>query len=182
MIFHTTTLQDACLIELEPRGDARGAFARTMCRDEFAAHGLVTAYAQQNLSVSVLAGTLRGLHFQRSPHAEAKLIRCVRGAVHDVILDLRSGSPSYMRHEAFELSATNGRQLYVPPGFAHGFQTLVDDVEMTYLISEPYTPSAEGGLRHDDARLGIAWPLPVAVLSDRDAGWPLLQAGDPPIF
>lgn len=182
MIFHPTSLAGAFVIEPELRGDARGAFARTMCRDEFAAHGLVADFAQQNLSVTAQAGTLRGMHFQRDPAAEAKLIRCVRGAVHDVIVDLRAGSPSFLRHEAFELSAANGRQLYVPPGFAHGFQTLVDDVEMTYLISAPYTPSAEGGLRHDDPRLGIDWPLPVATLSERDRRWPWMQEGDAPAF
>lgn len=182
MIFHRTTLADAWLIEPELRSDARGAFARTMCRDEFTAHGLIADFAQQNLSITVQAGTLRGMHFQREPAAEAKLIRCLRGAVHDVIVDLRAGSPSFMRHEAFELSAANGRQLYVPPGFAHGFQTLVNDVEMTYLISAPYTPSAEGGLRYDDPALGIAWPAPVTTLSERDQRWPLLRGDESPIF
>ncbi|WP_052389571.1 dTDP-4-dehydrorhamnose 3,5-epimerase family protein [Belnapia moabensis] len=122
-----------------------GAFARTMCREEFAAHGLIADFAQQSLSVTVQAGTLRGMHFQREPTAEAKLIRCIRGAVHDVIVDLRAGSPSFMRHEAFELSAANGQQLYVPPGFVHGFQTLADDVEMTYLISAPSGPRRKAG-------------------------------------
>ena len=181
MIFHRTTLAGAYLIELEPRGDERGVFARTMCREEFAAHGLATDYPQQNLSVSARAGTLRGLHFQRPPHAEAKLVRCVRGAVLDVIVDLRPDSPSSMRHEAFELRAGDWRQLYVPPGFAHGFQTLVDDVEMTYLMSAPYAPGMDGGLRHDDPRLGIEWPLPVTVISERDRAWPLLPpSGAPP--
>lgn len=182
MIFHPTTLPGAFIIELELRADARGSFARTMCRDEFAEHGLVTEFAQQNLSCSVHAGTLRGMHFQKPPYAEAKLIRCVRGAVLDVIVDLRPDSPSYMRHEAFELSAANRRQIYVPQGFAHGFQTLVDDVEMTYLISAPYTPAAEAGLRYDDPRLGIAWPRPVTVLSERDQRWPLLGDDTPPPF
>ena len=181
MIYHPTTLQDAWLIELEPRGDARGVFARTMCRDEFAKHGMATDYVQQNMSISVQAGTLRGLHFQRPPHAEAKLVRCVRGAVHDVIVDLRAGSPTFMRHEAFELTAGNNRQLYVPPGFAHSFQTLTDDTEVSYLVSAAYAPAAEGGLRFSDPLLGITWPRPVTVVSDKDAGWPLLD-GPPALF
>jgi dTDP-4-dehydrorhamnose 3,5-epimerase len=182
MIYRKTTLQDAWLIEIEPRGDERGFFARTMCRDEFAAHGMVSDYVQQNMSISARAGTLRGMHFQRAPNTEAKLVRCVRGAIVDVIVDLRSGSPSYLRHEAFELTALNRQQLYVPPGFAHSFQTLVDDVEVSYLVSAAYAPEAEGGLRYDDPLLGIAWPMPVAAISDKDARWPLLNADNRPIF
>lgn len=182
MIFHKATLKDVWRIELEPRGDDRGFFARTMCLDEFAAHGLVTDYVQQNMSVSRHAGTLRGMHFQRAPHTEAKVVRCVRGALFDVIVDLRSDSPTYLMHEGFELSAQNGRQLYVPPGFAHAFQTLVDDVEASYLVSARYAPAAEGGVRFDDPMFAIKWPLPVTVISDKDARWPLLNAADPPIF
>lgn len=182
MIFHETTLKDAWLIEPELRGDARGSFARTMCREEFSAHGLVTDYVQQNMSVSSTAGTVRGMHFQRPPHTEAKLVRCVRGRILDVIVDLRAGSPSYLRHEGFELSAENHRQLYVPPGFAHAFQTLVDDIEVSYLVSAPYTPQAEGGVRYSDPMLGIEWPLPVTVISDKDASWPLLTSDGPGIF
>ena len=182
MIFQSTTLADAKLIMLEPRGDERGLFARTMCRTEFAKHGLVTDFVQQNMSASARAGTLRGLHFQRAPHAEAKLVRCVRGAILDVIVDLRGDSPSYMRHEGFELSAANQRQLYVPPGFAHSFITLTNDVEVTYLVSAFYTPAAEGGLHYNDPALGITWPLPVSTVSEKDAAWPMLQPGDPPIF
>jgi dTDP-4-dehydrorhamnose 3,5-epimerase len=175
MIFCETTLKDAWLIDLEPRGDARGFFARTMCRDEFSAHGLVTDYVQQNMSVSAHAGTLRGMHYQRPPYTEAKLVRCVRGAIVDIIVDLRSDSPSYLRHEAFQLSADNRNQLYVPPGFAHAFQTLVNDSEVTYLVSAPYTPSAEGGIRYSDPLLAIAWPLAVTAISDKDANWPVLD-------
>lgn len=182
MLFHKTTLQDAYLIELEPRGDERGWFARTMCQGEFAAHGLATEYVQQNLSGSAKAGTLRGMHFQRGADAEAKLVRCTRGAVIDVIVDLRGGSPTYLKHEAFELTVANRHQLYVPPGFAHGFQTLVDDVEMTYLVSAMYAPASEGGLRYNDPALGIDWPVAVTTISDKDAAWPLLKAGDAPIF
>ncbi len=178
MIFHATTLADAWSIELTKRGDARGWFARTMDVDEFAARGMDFTFVQQNASVSAEAGTVRGMHFQRAPHAEAKLVRCVRGSLLDVIVDLRPESPTYLRHEAFELTA-GGQMLYVPRGFAHGFQTLEDDVEASYLVTAFYTPEAEGGLRHDDPRLGISWPRAVSVLSPKDAAWPLLDYGNP---
>lgn len=174
MIYRETTLKDAWLIELEPRGDERGSFARTMCREEFLLHGMLGDYVQQNTSVSALRGTLRGLHYQIQPYAEAKLIRCIRGAIVDVIVDLREDSPSYLQHEAFELSEHNRHQLYVPQGFAHSFQTLMDDTEVSYLVSAPYTPRAERGLRYNDPQLGIVWPLPVSTLSDKDANWPLI--------
>ena len=119
------------------------------------------------------------MHFQRAPHTEAKLIRCLRGAILDVIVDLRADSPSYLRHQGFELSAENRHQLYVPPGFAHGFQTLTDDVEVSYLVSAAYAPAAEGGLRHDDPLLGIAWPMAATVISPKDAAWPLLDPAAP---
>lgn len=177
MIFHSTTLSDAWLIDLEKRGDERGWFARTMDAREFQARGMDSVFVQQNASVSAKVGTVRGMHFQRPPNAEAKLVRCVRGSLLDVIVDLRPDSASYLRHEAFELSE-GGRMLYVPRGFAHGFQTLVDNVEANYLVSAFYAPEAEGGLRHDDPRLGINWPLPVSVLSPKDASWRLLDEGN----
>ncbi|PXW98822.1 dTDP-4-dehydrorhamnose 3,5-epimerase [Sphaerotilus hippei] len=182
MIFTPTTLKDAWLLDLEKRGDSRGFFARTMCTKEFAAHGLVTTFVQQNTSFSADKGTLRGMHFQRGDAAEAKLVRCLRGRIVDIIVDLRGDSPTYMKHEAFELDDQSRRHLYVPPGFAHSFQTLTDDVEVSYLVSSPYTPSAEGGLRYCDPLLGITWPLPVSGISDKDAAWPFLEAGAPPIF
>jgi dTDP-4-dehydrorhamnose 3,5-epimerase len=182
MIFNETTLKDCWLIDLEKRGDSRGFFARTFCADEFAKHGLVTTYVQQNTSFSKDKGTLRGMHFQRGDAAEAKLVRCLRGALVDIIVDLRGDSPTYLKHEAFELTEDNRRHLYVPPGFAHAFQTIADDVEVSYLVSSPYTPSAEGGLRYSDPLLGIDWPLPVSVISDKDAAWPLLDKSAPPIF
>jgi dTDP-4-dehydrorhamnose 3,5-epimerase len=182
MIFHSTTLKDAWVIDLEKRGDARGFFARTMCQAEFEAHGLVSSFVQQNTSFSADKGTLRGLHFQRGSASEAKLVRCTQGAIVDVIVDLRADSPSFMKHEAFELSATNHRELYVPPGFAHSFQTLTADVEVSYLVSSPYTPSAEWGLRYSDPRLAIEWPLAVTSISDKDAAWPLLEADAPAFF
>lgn len=174
MIFHSTTLKDAWLIELELRGDERGYFARTFCAEEFQRHGLIAQFIQQNTSRSARRGTLRGLHYQMQPYGEAKLVRCTRGAIVDVIVDIREDSPTYLQHEAFELTADNHRQLYVPPGFAHSFQTLSDDVEVSYLVSAPYTPSAERGLRYNDERLAIDWPLAVTTLSEKDAAWPLL--------
>jgi dTDP-4-dehydrorhamnose 3,5-epimerase len=174
MIYRETDLKDAWLIELEARGDERGVFARTFCRNEFQDRGLAADYVQQNMSTSAAKGTLRGMHYQRAPYTEAKLVRCVRGAIMDVIVDLRRDSPTYLRHQQFELTAENKHQLYVPPGFGHSFQTLVDDIEVTYLVSAPYMPDYEGGVRWNDPRLGIEWPLPVSTISDKDANWPLL--------
>lgn len=182
MIFNKTTLKDAWTLDIEKRGDSRGFFGRTFCTTEFANHGLVTTYVQQNTSFSKDKGTLRGMHFQRGDAAEAKLVRCLKGALVDIIVDLRGDSPTYLQHEAFELTDENRTHLYVPPGFAHSFQTLTDDVEVSYLVSSPYTPSAEGGLRYSDPLLGISWPLPVTVISDKDAAWPLLEKGAAPIF
>ncbi|HEY0275513.1 MAG TPA: dTDP-4-dehydrorhamnose 3,5-epimerase [Paenirhodobacter sp.] len=182
MIFHETSLQDAVLIEPEPRGDDRGFFARMMCRQEFPRHGMISDFVQHNMSVSLQTGTVRGMHFQRGKDVEAKLVRCTRGRILDVIVDLRADSPTYMRHEGFELTAENHRMLYVPQGFAHGFQTLTEDCEVFYAVSAAYAPGAEGGLRHDDPMLGIAWPLPVTGLSPKDATWPLLHPYTPPVF
>ena len=172
MKFTKTSLRDAVLIELEKRADARGYFARSFCAEEFAAQGLVETFVQANHSHNIRAGTLRGMHYQRAPHGEVKVVRCVKGAIWDAIIDLRPDSPSYGRWEGFELSVENGRMLYVPVGFAHGFQTLADDTDVTYQVSHPYTPGSEGGLRHDDPAFGIAWPLPVSVISEKDAAWP----------
>jgi dTDP-4-dehydrorhamnose 3,5-epimerase len=174
VIFHQTTLAGAFLIEPELRGDERGFFARTMCRDEFEAHGLNADFVQQNMSVSLSQGTLRGLHYQRPPNAEAKLIRCVRGKIWDVIVDVRPESPRYLHQEGFELSDENHRMLYVPEGFAHGFQTLTRATEVNYLVTATYAPEAECGLRYDDPKLGIGWPLPVSSISPKDTSWPLL--------
>lgn len=175
MEFHDTTLRDARLIGLERRGDARGHFMRTFCAETFAAQGLVSDFVQANHSHNVQRGTLRGLHFQRPPHGEVKLVRVVRGAILDVIVDLRRDSPSFGKWEGFELTDRNDRMLYVPAGFAHGFQTLADDTAVTYQVSHRYTPEAEGGLRWDDPALGIDWPLPPATMSDKDAAWPLVD-------
>lgn len=172
MIFHETTLKDARLIDLEKRGDDRGFFARTYCAREFAAHGLETDFVQQNTSYSKYKGTLRGMHFQRAPHAETKLIRCLRGSIVDIIVDLRPDSPTYRRWEAFELDDRNHRMLLVPKGFGHGFQTTSDEVEVTYLVAGFYEPSSEGGVRWNDPALGIVWPLEPTVMSDKDKAWP----------
>jgi dTDP-4-dehydrorhamnose 3,5-epimerase len=177
MKFSKTSLADAVLIDLTRHGDARGFFARTFCAETFAREGLATGFPQANHSANLRAGTLRGMHYQHAPHGEVKLVRCVKGALHDVIIDLRPESPTYRRWEGFDLSEENGRMLYVPAGFAHGFQTLADDTHATYQVSHPYAPGAEGGVRWDDPAFAIAWPLPVSVISDKDAAWPLVAAG-----
>ena len=132
----------------------------------------MTEFVQGNHSYNRAKGTVRGMHFQIAPHGEVKLVRCVAGAVLDIIIDLRADSPTYLKWEGFELSAANGRTLYVPVGFAHGFQTLADETHVLYSVSHPYTPGAEGGVRHDDPVFGIAWPLPLAVISEKDPAWP----------
>jgi dTDP-4-dehydrorhamnose 3,5-epimerase len=175
MIFAATRLHGAWLVDVEPKADERGYFARTWCREEFAARGLDIEVAQESLSFNRRRGTLRGLHFQRPPHDETKLVRCTRGAIFDVIVDLRCHSPTYLRWQGFELTADNRRALYIPKGCAHGFQTLSDDVEVTYRISAFFAPEAAGGYRHDDAAFGIVWPLPVTVISERDLGWPAFR-------
>jgi dTDP-4-dehydrorhamnose 3,5-epimerase len=172
MKFHSTRLDGAWLIELTPVKDERGAFMRTFCEREFGERGLETRFVQHSLSVNTHKGTLRGMHFQRAPHEEVKLVRCQRGVIWDVIIDLRPDSPSYLQWQGFELSAENGTQLYVPRGFAHGFQTLSDNCEVFYLISEFYAADAAAGLRHDDPRFSIDWPAPVSVMSEKDRAWP----------
>ncbi|HEX6958878.1 MAG TPA: dTDP-4-dehydrorhamnose 3,5-epimerase [Ferrovibrio sp.] len=178
MKFREVGLSGAFLIDIERRSDERGFFARTWCRREFAALGIDIDWLQASVSVSRRRGTLRGMHYQAAPHGEAKLIRCSRGAIYDVIVDLRSESPTYRQWAGIPMSADSYRMLYVPKGFAHGFQTMTDDAEVTYLISEYYVAEAGRGLRHDDPALGIAWPLPVSSISDRDASWPLLAQAD----
>jgi dTDP-4-dehydrorhamnose 3,5-epimerase len=176
MIFTETPLAGAYLIEMERRGDDRGFFARAFCAREFADHGLVTNFVQANMSLNRDAGTLRGLHFQRSPAQETKLVRCVAGALYDVIVDNRPDSPTYLQSFGAELTAENCRALYVPKGFAHGFQTLAPDTMASYMVDEYYAPEAEGGLRYDDPALGIDWPGEVRVISPKDAGWRLIGA------
>jgi dTDP-4-dehydrorhamnose 3,5-epimerase len=172
MEFHSTKLLDAYLIQIEPARDNRGFFARTFCVEEFAAHGLETSFPQHSISFSARKGTLRGMHYQLEPRSEAKLVRCTQGAILDVIIDIRPNSPTYRRWQEFELSNANRRQLYIPKGFAHGFQTLGDDVEVNYLISTPYASELARGIRYDDPAFGISWPLSVTEISEKDARWP----------
>jgi dTDP-4-dehydrorhamnose 3,5-epimerase len=172
MIFTETKLKDAYIIELKKMGDQRGFFARAWCQREFDEHGLVSQVVQANLSYNKAKGTLRGMHYQRAPYAETKLIRCIRGALYDVIIDLRPDSPTYMQWLGVELTTENHKMLYVPEGFGHGFQTLVDNTEAFYQVSEFYTPNAEGGIRYDDPAFNIEWPLEVQVISDKDKSWP----------
>jgi dTDP-4-dehydrorhamnose 3,5-epimerase len=172
MIFTATRLEGAWLIDIESREDERGFFARIWCRQELTAQGLDPEIAQESLSFNRHRGTLRGLHFQRPPREETKIVRCMRGGVFDVIVDLRPESSSYLRWQGFDLTAENRKALYVPKGFAHGFQTLEDNTEIVYQISEFYAPDSAGGYRYDDAAFSIAWPLPTTVISERDLGWP----------
>jgi dTDP-4-dehydrorhamnose 3,5-epimerase len=172
VIFTPTELDGAFVIDLEPKADERGLFARAWCEEELGRQGLDTRVAQCNLSCNHRRGTLRGLHYQAPPHAEVKLVRCTRGAVYDVIADLRPESRTYLRWIGVELSADNRTAIYVPEGFAHGYQTLTDDAETYYQVSVPYAPSAERGVRWDDPALAIDWPLPDPILSEKDSAWP----------
>jgi dTDP-4-dehydrorhamnose 3,5-epimerase len=173
VIFEETRLAGAYFVDLERREDARGFFARTWCADEFADHGLVNRLVQANVSWNAEQGTLRGMHFQRPPHAETKLVRCTRGAVYDVIVDLRPDSETYKQWLGVELTDANRRALFVPEGFAHGYQTLAPDSEVIYQVSAAYAPKAEGGVRWDDPAFAIEWPDPDnALLSDKDRSWP----------
>lgn len=164
------------VIYIERMEDERGSFARTFCRREFAAHGLDPAVVQCNASYSRRAGTLRGLHYQLPPAGEAKLVRCVRGAIFDVAVDLRPGSAQFGRWCGVELTAANDAMLYIPKGFGHGFQTLMDDTEVVYQMSEFYAPGLAGGVRYDDPAIGVRWPLPVSAISEADCRRPLLDA------
>jgi dTDP-4-dehydrorhamnose 3,5-epimerase len=173
MIFAETRLHGAYVVDLEPREDERGFFARVWCADEFAERGLSTELAQCNLSFNHRKGTLRGMHFQVEPHEEVKLVRCTRGAVFDVIVDLRPDSPTWKHWIGVELTAENRRALYVPKGFAHGYQTLMDGTETFYQVSTAYAPGAEGGVRWNDPAFGIEWPHPDRpLISDKDLAWP----------
>lgn len=165
-------LADACVVDVDRFEDERGFFARTFCAREFAAHGLMERVAQSNVSFNARRGTLRGMHYQQAPHAEAKLVRCTRGAIWDVIVDLRPASPTHTRWFAAELTEDNHRALYVPEGFAHGFLTLTDDAEVLYLMSEFFVPDAARGVRWDDPAFGIEWPFDPVVISERDRTYP----------
>jgi dTDP-4-dehydrorhamnose 3,5-epimerase len=175
MIFTETTLKGAFVIDIERLEDSRGFFARGFCQHEFEAHGLKPTIAQGNIAFNHKKGTLRGMHFQFPPAAETKLVRCTRGAILDIIVDLRPESPTYLQNVAVELNEDNGRALYVPERFAHGYQVLRDKTETSYQVGEFYTPGCESGLLHDDTRLGLQWPLAVEEISDKDRHWKTLD-------
>jgi len=168
MIFSETRLKGAFIIDLERKKDERGFFARTFCQNEFRERGLKPFIAQTSISSNLRKGTLRGMHFQYPPGAETKVVRCTRGAILDIIVDLRPESPTFLEHITVELNDENMTALYVPQRFAHGFQALRDDTDTSYQIGEFYAPNTEGGLRYDDPRLGLRWPLPVSKISPKD--------------
>jgi dTDP-4-dehydrorhamnose 3,5-epimerase len=172
MRFTPLELSGAFVIDLEAAHDERGFFARSFCEREFAAHGLPVRFPQSNLSRNRRAGTLRGMHYAAAPHQEAKLVRCVRGALHDVIVDLRAGSPTRGRWTAVELDAEAGRALYIPTGFGHGFLTLRDETDVLYQMGEFFHAEAARGFRFDDPTFGVRWPAAPTVISPRDAGYP----------
>ena len=172
MEFTETRLKGAYSVRLKEIADNRGYFARGWCRDEFAQHGLKAEMVQLNVGFSHKKGTLRGLHYQEAPHAEAKFVRCTRGAIYDVIVDLREESPTHKQWLAFELTEDNGTMLYVPEGFAHGYQTLTDNADMYYMTSAMFARNSAGGVRFDDIAFNIQWPLPVSVISEADQKWP----------
>lgn len=179
MIFTPTRLDGLMLVTTEPHVDARGHFARAYCAREFADHGLASVIAQASTSFNHVRGTLRGLHLQRPPHAETKLVRCIRGAIFDVAVDVRPDSPTCCQWQGFELTPENAAALVIPPGFAHGFQTLAPETEVLYLISAFHAPEAAAGFRYDDPAFAIGWPLPVASIGPRDLTWPRFAAAAP---
>jgi dTDP-4-dehydrorhamnose 3,5-epimerase len=175
MKFTPTSLAGVWLVELELREDERGFLARTYCDHEFAAHGLNACWPQCNLTLTRQRGMIRGMHLQRDPKPEIKLIRCAAGAIYDVLVDVRRNSPTFGNWEGFELTGANRRQLYVPGGIAHGFQCLTDNCEVFYMMSEFYAPELAAGLRWNDPQVGIRWPIENPTLSERDRGLPLLS-------
>jgi len=175
MLFQTTEIPGLVVVRLQRHEDERGSFARLFCQDEFASHGLATTYVQQSLSVTHKAGTLRGMHFQRPPFQETKYIRCIRGAIYDVVADLRPDSPSFRRWQAFELTGQGDLSLHIPAGYAHGFQTLSDDCEVLYQMDVRYRPEAASGFRFDDPAVGISWPRRITVIGEKDLTWPPLS-------
>lgn len=176
MKFQESPLAGAYTIEMDRLEDERGFFARSYCAEEFAARGLATLMPQSSVSFNPRCGTLRGMHYQAEPHAEDKLVRCTAGAIYDVIVDLRPGSPTLRRWFGVELSADNHRSLFVPKGLAHGYITLCDETEVLYMISVPYVPGFERGVRWNDPAIGISWPIAPSAVSARDAAYPLLGA------
>lgn len=176
MKFNRTPLADLFLVEPEPREDERGFFARVFCVDEFSEHGLRTDWLQANVAYNKFKGITRGMHYQHSPNAEVKLVRCTRGSVFDAVIDMRSDSATYRQWFGVELSESNQSMLYIPEGFAHGYQVLADDSEVHYMVSARYAPESEGGVRWNDPLVNIDWPMRDAVqLSDKDEQWSLLE-------
>lgn len=172
MIFSETRIPGVFVVELQKVEDERGYSARTWCEKEFAAAGIAVRWVQSLTSFNARRGTLRGMHFQSPPNAQGRLVRCTRGAVHDVVLDLRAGRPTYKQWIAIELTADNGKMIYIPQGLAHGYQTLADDTELSYLMSEFYDPASDTGVRWNDPAFGIAWPPAERILSPRDRDFP----------
>ena len=179
MKFTETKLKGAYVIDLNKLEDDRGYFARMFCQKEFEEHGLKSTIAQANIAFNAKRGTLRGMHFQFPPAAETKLVRCVQGGILDIIVDLRPESPTYLQHISVELTAQNGRALFVPERFGHGYQVLEDNTATSYHVGEFYTPSMEGGLPYDDPQLGLEWPLPVEEISEKDSKWEYLDTYEP---
>lgn len=175
MKFHNLHIPNAMILEPEPHSDSRGFFARAFCGREMAQHGLQSTFVQANISYNYRKGTVRGLHFQLPPHGECKLVRCTRGAVYDVLVDMRPDSPTYLRYFGAELTERNRRMLYLPEMCAHGYQALTDDAEVTYFVSSYYSPESERGIHYNDPAIRIDWPLPVSEISEKDAGWQMLS-------
>jgi dTDP-4-dehydrorhamnose 3,5-epimerase len=176
MLFNPLDLNGAFTIDVQPFEDNRGFFTRTFCEKEFAAHNLVQHFVQSNHSGTKGKGVVRGMHFQHSPFCEVKLVKCVQGAIFDVIVDVRSGSPTFLQWYGAELTAENKRMMYVPAGFAHGFQSLTDYSEITYMVSNFYNKESEGGIKYNDEKVAIEWPLPVSLVSDKDMKIPLVDS------
>lgn len=181
MIFTETKLAGAFVLDVDRKEDNRGFFARVFCQHEFEEHGLQPVIAQANVAFNLRAGTMRGMHFQYPPAVETKLVRCTRGAILDIIVDLRPESSTYLQHVAVELSADNHRALYVPGRFAHGYQVLEDLTETSYQVGEFYAPGHESGLGYDDPALGLSWPMPVSEISEKDRAWAPLSESEPEI-
>lgn len=173
MLFKELALDGAYVVELQRQEDERGFFARSFCEKEFAAKGLVSRFTQSSVSFNLQRGTVRGMHFTAAPYGETKLVRCTAGAVHDVIIDLRPNSPTYLEAIFVELSAQNRRALYIPSEFAHGFQTLADESEILYMIDRPFVPGTARGLRWNDPAIRVAWPEPVTTISQKDLQFPI---------
>jgi dTDP-4-dehydrorhamnose 3,5-epimerase len=172
MKFQTTDINDVFIVELDKREDERGFFARGFCQREFEEHGLIPQVVQANISYNKYKGTLRGMHYQAAPFEETKFIRCTKGSIYDAIIDMRPDSPTYLKWVGVELTDKNYKMLYVPRNFAHGFQTLEDDTEVMYLVSEFYAPQSERGVRYNDPAFNVMWPLEVSQISAKDAVWP----------